>query len=388
MIDPPIPFFLPEVGEDEIREVVETLRSGWLTTGPRTRQFEQDFAELVGARHAVAVNSATAALHLALDAVGIQPGDEVLVPTMTFAATAEVVIYLGAKPVLVDCLPRTLNINPEAAARAVTARTRAIMPVHYGGRPCEMGPILDLAERHGLKVIEDAAHALPARYGDRTIGSIGDATCFSFYANKTITTGEGGMLTTDDADLADRARIMSLHGISKDAWRRFTAEGNWYYEILRPGYKYNMTDIAAALGLHQLRKAEEFREARQRCARWYDEALVEIDAVELPPPAAADITHAWHLYPIQLRLERLSIDRGEFIRQMSAAGITTSVHWMPLHMHQYYRETYGYQLDDFPVAREAFDRLISLPIYPRMAQEQVQRVAATVRRIAQENRGT
>jgi perosamine synthetase len=227
---------------------------------------------------------------------------------------------------------------------------------------------------------------LPARYGDRAIGTIGDATCFSFYANKTITTGEGGMLTTDDADLADRARIMSLHGISKDAWRRFTAEGNWYYEILRPGYKYNMTDIAAALGLHQLRRAEDFRDARQRCAGWYDQALAEIDAVELPPPAADNVTHAWHLYPIQLRLERLSIDRGEFIRQISAAGITTSVHWMPLHMHPYYRETFGYQPEDYPVAHAAFHRLISLPIYPRMTQEQVQRVAATIRRIAGENR--
>ncbi len=380
-----IPFALPTIGEEEIESVVETLRSGWLTTGPKVKRFEAQFAERIGVKHAIAVGSATAALELALEAIGISPGDEVLVPTMTFASTAEVVVHLGAKPVLLDCRPDTLNLDPDRIESRITPRTKAIVPVHYGGQPCEMDRIVAVAEAHRLSLIEDAAHALPARYGDRVIGTIGDATCFSFYATKTITTGEGGMIATDDDALAERVRIMTLHGISKDAWKRFSAEGSWYYEILGPGYKFNMTDVAASLGIHQLGRCEHFWKVRQRYAGMYDEGLSDVPEVTTPA-VELNVQHAWHLYVIQLELDRLEIDRSEFIRQLAAAGIGTSVHYMPLHMHPYYRETFGYQPDDLPVARAVYERIVSLPIYPRMSEEDVGYVIDNVRRIAAENR--
>ena len=380
-----IPFFVPSIGEEEIRLVVETLQSGWLTTGPKVRRFEQDFAERVGARHAIAVNSATAALHLGLEAIGISAGQEVLVPTMTFAATAEVVIHLGAKPVLVDCCPDTLNIDPQDIKKKITPRTKAIIPVHYAGQPCDMDRILAIAQAHDLRVIEDAAHAIPARYCDRTIGTIGDVTCFSFYANKTITTGEGGMITTDDDRLAERMRIMTLHGISKDAWKRYSAEGSWYYEILAPGYKYNMTDLAASLGICQLRRCDEFWEGRQRCARMYDEGFAAVPEVSVPC-VELNVQHAWHLYVIQLELDHLRIGRSDFIKELADAGIGTSVHYMPLHMHPYYRDALGYQPDDLPVARSAYDRIVSLPIYPRMSDDDVRYVVDNVKRIVAQNR--
>jgi len=380
-----IPFFVPSIGEEEIRLVVETLQSGWLTTGPKVKQFEQDFAGRVGARHAVAVNSATAALHLALEAVGISAGQEVLVPTMTFAATAEVVIHLGAKPVLVDCCPDTLNIDPQDIEKKITPQTKAVIPVHYGGQPCDMDRILTIARANDLRVIEDAAHAIPARYGDRTVGTIGDVTCFSFYANKTITTGEGGMITTDDDRLAERVRIMTLHGISKDGWKRFSAEGSWYYEILAPGYKFNMTDVAASLGICQLRRCDEFWECRQRYAQMYDEGFADVPEVTVPY-VELNVQHAWHLYVIQVKFEHLRIDRGDFIKELAEAGIGTSVHYMPLHMHPYYRETFGYQPDDLPVARSVYDRIVSLPIYPRMSDDDVEYVIDNVKRIVTQNR--
>jgi len=380
-----IPFFRPSVGDEEIGAVTETLRSGWLTTGPKVKQFESEFAERVGAVHAVAVNSATSALHLALEAVGVASGDEVLVPTMTFASTAEVVVHLGAKPVLVDCLPDTLNVDPREIEAKTTPRTKAVMPVHYGGQPCDMDRILEIAAAHDLKVIEDAAHAIPARYGDRVIGSIGDATCFSFYANKTMTTGEGGMITTNDDRLAERMRIMTLHGISKDAWKRFSAEGSWYYEILAPGYKFNMTDIAAALGIVQLARCDEFWEARRRCAELYDESFAAVPEVKVPS-AELNVQHAWHLYVIQLELDRLRIDRAAFVRELGAAGVGTSVHYMPLHMHPYYRDSFGYHPDDLPVAKSAYERIVSLPIYPSLAESAVEYVVDTVKRVVAENR--
>lgn len=380
-----IPFFLPAIGEEEIQSVVETLRSGWLTTGPRTKEFERRFAERTGARHALAVNSATSALHLALEALGVRAGDEVLVPTMTFASTAEVVVHLGARPVLVDCLPDTLCIDPDQIEGKITARTKVVMPVHYGGQPCEMDRILEIARRRNLRVVEDAAHALPARYGERVVGTIGDVTCFSFYANKTITTGEGGMVTTDSDDLADRMRIMSLHGISRDAWKRFSAEGSWYYEILAPGYKYNMTDIAASLGVHQLARCDEFWELRQERARWYDAGLGGLSELHLPRVLSGR-QHAWHLYVVQIVPELLSIDRNEFIRRLNAAGIGTSVHYTPLHMHPYYRDVWGYQPDDLPAARGAYDRIISLPLHPKLSRTDSDFVVETVRRIIGESR--
>src|SRR5215831_5234455 len=276
MLAPFLPFHVPAITEDEIQAVVDTLRSGWITTGARVRQFEADFAQYVGCRHAVAVNSGTAALHLALDAVGIKEGDEVVVPTMTFAATAEVVLYFRARPVMVDCQRDTLNLDPDQLEGAITSKTKAIMPVHIAGQPCEMHRIMEIARHHHLKVIEDAAHALPARYQGKMVGTIGDITCFSFYATKTITTGEGGIATTESPEWADRMRIMGLHGISKDAWKRYTAEGSWYYEILYPGYKYNMTDIAAAIGIEQLKKCDLFWVQRQLYATVYQKGFREV----------------------------------------------------------------------------------------------------------------
>lgn len=381
-----LPFHVPTIGEEEIAEVVATLRSGWLTTGPKVKQFEQEFARYIGCQQAVAVNSGTAALHLALEAVGITEGDEVLIPTMTFTATAEVVTYLKAKPVLLDCRPDTLNLDPDRIERAITPKTKAIMPVHMGGLPCEMDRILEIARQYHLQVIEDAAHALPARYHGRMVGTLGDITCFSFYATKTITTGEGGMATTDNLEWAERMRLMSLHGISKDAWKRYTAEGSWYYEVLFPGYKYNLTDLAAAIGIHQLKKCERFWEVRQRYAALYHEGLQDMTALTLPPIAAEGQQHAWHLYILQLNVEQLRITRNQFIDLLKERQIGTSVHFIPLHLHPYYRDTFGYRAADFPQASAAFERIVSLPIYPKMTEADVGYVIETVRALVRQYR--
>lgn len=380
-----LPFHLPEIGEEEISAVVDTLRSGWLTTGPRVRTFEDAFAKYIRTAHAVAVNSCTAALHLALDAIGLTERDEVLVPTMTFAATAEVVLYFKARPVLVDCEPDTLNIDPSSLEGAVTPRTRAIIPVHFAGHPCDMDRILEIARNHHLKVIEDAAHALPAYYNGRMVGTLGDLSCFSFYATKTLSTGEGGMVTTANGEYAERARMMSLHGISKDAWKRYSAEGSWYYEILRPGFKYNMTDIAAALGMAQLGKCSRMREARRHIARIYDEGFRDIPEIVMPV-ARYNVEHAWHLYPIRLCVERLKIGRAEFIARMRERNIGVSVHFIPLHLHPYYRSTYHYRAEDFPNASAAYERLVSLPIYPAMTDEDAYDVVSAVNDIISGNR--
>jgi perosamine synthetase len=380
-----LPFHVPEIGEAEIESVIDTLRSGWLTTGPKVKQFEEEFAKSIGAGYGVAVNSGTAALHLALEAVEIHERDEVIMPTMTFAATAEVVLYFKAKPVLVDCRPDTLNLDPDQLEKAISSKTRAIIPVHMGGQPCEMDRIQQIARHHNLKVIEDAAHALPARYRGKMVGTIGDITCFSFYATKTITTGEGGMATTDNPEWDERMRIMSLHGISKDAWKRYTSEGSWYYEILYPGYKYNLTDIAAAIGIEQLKKCHRFWEVRQRYAGLYSQGLQDIPAITVPS-VAQDAQHAWHLYIIQLDLEQLRIGRSEFIELLKAEHIGTSVHFIPLHLHPYYRQTFHYRPEDFPTANAVFKRIISLPIYPSMTEADVQRVCEAVGKIARQYR--
>jgi perosamine synthetase len=380
-----LPFHRPSIDDDDIARVVETLRSGWLTTGPQVHAFEQDFARYIGAEHAVAVNSCTAALHLALEAIGLSEGDEVLVPTMTFAATAEVVLYFKARPVLVDCEPDTLNLDPSSLERAITPRTRAVIPVHYAGHPCDMAQILEIARKHDLKVIEDAAHALPARYSGQMAGTFGDLACFSFYATKTLCTGEGGMITTANPQYAERVRMMSLHGISKDAWNRYSAEGSWYYEILQPGFKYNMTDIAAALGLAQLGKCDRMRDARRRIAQIYDDGFR--GRREIVTPVVRDrIDHAWHLYPLRLGLERLRIGRGEFIAMMRERNIGTSVHFIPLHLHPYYRANYQYRPQDFPTASDAYERLVSLPIYPGMTDGDAAEVVAAVSDIVSNNR--
>ena len=382
---PFIPFHLPDIGEEEIHAVVETLRSGWLTTGIKTKQFEKEFADWVGATHAVALNSCTAALHLALEAVGVTEGDEVIVPTMTFAATAEVVHYCRALPILVDCKSNTFNIDVEAIEQAISPKTKAIIPVHFAGQPCEMDRILDLAQSRNINVIEDAAHALPAKYRGKMVGTLGDITCFSFYATKTMTTGEGGMATTENSEWAERMSILSLHGISRDAVNRYTPEGSWYYEICYPGYKYNLTDIAAALGIPQLHKCDRFGRIRQRYATLYNEGFKEIPEITVPH-VAEDVEHAWHLYVIQLDLERLRIGRNEMIDLLKKQGIGTSVHFIPLHLHPYYRHNDGYALENFPVANQVFKRIISLPIYPKMTEAEVQRVIEVVTRLIQDNR--
>jgi len=380
-----VPFHLPDIGAEEISAVTKVLESGWLTTGHKVKQFEERFATQVEAAHAVATNSCTAALHLALDAVGVQEGDEVIVPTMTFAATAEVAAYFKAIPVLVDCDPRTLNLDIEGVAAKITKRTKAVIPVHFAGHPCEMQDVLEVAAAHGLSVVEDAAHAFPAVQKGRPIGSIGDITCFSFYATKTLTTGEGGMATTNNPAWAEHMRRMSLHGITKDAWARYSDTGSWYYEIGAPGYKYNLTDIAAAIGLEQLAKAQRFLLKRKKIAAAYSDGLSDVPEVRLPQ-VPTDSEHSWHLYVIQLDLQRLRITRSGFIEAVKKYGVGTSVHFIPLHLHPYYRSRFGFIPADFPVASEAFERIVSLPIYPKMTDLDIQHVIDSVRTVVTEYR--
>jgi dTDP-4-amino-4,6-dideoxygalactose transaminase len=387
MTQPFLPFALPEIGDEEIAEVVDTLRSGWVTTGPKAKRFEQAFTEFLGdgSLQSIAVNSATAGLHLALEALGIGPGDEVITTTHTFTATAEVVRYLGADVKLVDIDPATLNIDPAAVEAAITPRTRCIVPVHYAGLAADMPALLAVARRHGLKVVEDAAHALPTACGGRLVGTLdSDATVFSFYANKTITTGEGGMLVTRNEELARRARVMRLHGMSRDAFDRFTAQvPSWYYEIVAPGFKYNLTDIAAALGLQQLKKAAAFRQRRAELAAGYDAALAGLPLV-LPPQAAGGDQHAWHLYAVRLG-DGAGIARDAFIERLFAAGIGCSVHYIPLHLHPYWRDRYGLQPSMFPHSQRAYERMVSLPLYTRMTDGDVQRVAAAMEQALAQN---
>ncbi len=375
-----LPFALPDIGEEEIEEVVSSLRSGWVTTGPKAKKFEEDFsAWLGGGVESVSVNSATAGLHLALEALGIGPGDEVITTTHTFTATAEVVRYLGADLVFVDISPDTLCIDPVAVEKAITARTKAIIPVHFAGRSADMGAILEIAARHGLKVVEDAAHALPTTCDGKLIGTLeSDVTVFSFYANKTITTGEGGMLVTRNPEIAKRVRIMRLHGINRDAFDRFTAKvPSWYYEIVAPGYKYNLTDIAASLGIHQLKKANRFQQRRQQIAERYNEALAGLPLILPPAPATGDV-HSWHLYVLQLT-DAAPVSRDVFIERMFEQGIGMSVHYVPLHLHPYWRDTYHLTPEMFPVSQRVYEHTATLPLYTKMTDEDVERVIAAVK---------
>jgi perosamine synthetase len=380
-----LPFAQPDIDDTELTAIKEVLESGWITSGPKVREFEASFAEAAGANHAVALTSCTAAMHLALEAIGLQSDDEVITTPYTFAATAEVIRYFGARPVFVDIDAHTFNINTELIEGAITERTRAILPVHVAGLPAEMGGIHAIKQRYNLPVIEDAAHAFPVCYGDQMIGSLSEFTCFSFYATKTITTGEGGMLCTNNEEWADRCRIMALHGISKDAWKRYSAEGSWYYEVIAPGYKYNMTDIAAAIGITQLQKAECMRQQRQSIAQRYSEAFCELPEVQVPADSTSG-THAWHLYMLRLNLDMLSINRAQFIETMKQSNIGVSVHFIPLHLHPYYREMFGYQAEDFPVAYREYQREVSLPIYSRMSDTDVQDVIDVVYSIVQKHR--
>jgi dTDP-4-amino-4,6-dideoxygalactose transaminase len=421
-----VPYFRPSITDAEIAEVVACLRSGWLTTGPRVRQFETAFAQQVGAKHTVAVNSATAALHLAVDALGLGPGQAVLVPTMTFAATAEVVRYRGAVPLLVDCNSVTMNMDLADAERKIE-QLRAgqtplepdlpvvgIIPVHVGGLMMDMSQVQAFAAKHGLWVVEDAAHSFPAAYqelpspkgrGDggergangphpgplpkgegmvspwRRCGENTSAVaCFSFYANKTITTGEGGMAVTDNEELAGRMRQMSLHGLSHDAWKRFSGNNPWDYRIVAPGYKYNLTDIAAAIGIHQVARAEDFRRQRETLARQFRRQLSDVEQLDLPPDPP-DRIHAWHLFPIRLRLDRLTIDRNAFVEQLREQGVGCSVHWRPLHLHPYYEDTFHWRPEHLPEASRQWPRLISLPLFPGMRDDERDHVVAVVRRL-------
>ncbi|MEM8997041.1 MAG: DegT/DnrJ/EryC1/StrS aminotransferase family protein [Acidobacteriota bacterium] len=390
-----VPFFRPELNDAEIGEVVETLRSGWLTTGPRTRRFEEAFADAVGARHGVALNSCTAGLHLATVALGLRRGQGVLVPTMTFAATAEVVLYAGAVPILVDCDPETLSLDPssipaaladlERGALPVPAETPVVgvMPVHVGGLMLDVDALAAEAAERGWWRVEDAAHAFPAAVradaGDpwrRCGAGTADVTCFSFYANKTITTGEGGMAVCDDADLAAEIRSLSLHGLSNDAWKRYTSKGSWDYRIVAPGYKYNLTDIAAALGLRQLERAEAMRLERRAIAERFSVAFGRVDELELPPDSE-DRIHSWHLYQLKLRLDRLEINRDAFLSELRDRGVGYSVHWRPLHLHPLY-ESLGWREEHCPNASAVWRRTVSLPIFPGMRDDEIRTVIDVV----------
>jgi dTDP-4-amino-4,6-dideoxygalactose transaminase len=369
-----LPFCVPWTGAEEVREVTDSIRSGWLTTGPKVRRFEERLRRHVGARQAVALNSCTAGLHLALAAAGVRRGDEVITSPYTFAATGEAILYFGARPVFADIDPGTLNIDPEGVRRALTRRTRAIIPVHIAGLPCDLDAIGAIARRRGVAVIEDAAHALGARIGTRRIGSISEMTCFSFYATKNLTTGEGGMVMTHSKALADRIRLLSLHGLSHGAWKRYTRGGSWRYDILEVGYKYNMTDLAAGLGLAQLDRFARIQKRRLSLARRYDELLGASEAFDLPPRVPGT-THAWHLYIVRLRPGVLRLGRDRLIELLRRRGIGTSVHFLPLHLHSYYRRALGHRRGDFPHTERESARAISLPLYPGLSRKNQDRVA-------------
>ena len=371
---PPLAFARPAIGEEEVAEVVATLRGGWLSLGPRTRQFEEEFARYIGVDEAVAVSSGSAALHLALLACGIGPGDEVITSTYTFASTALSVLHVGATPVLVDVEPRSLTIDPRAIAAAITHKTKAIIPVHFAGTACAMDEILEIAYRHELLVIEDAAHALPTRYKDRMVGTIGDVTVFSFYATKTLATGEGGMLTAKDPEVRRRVRSLSLHGMDADAWQRYSINGNWRYDITAPGFKYNFTDLQAAIGIHQLRKVDAHAARREEIALQYRDALDGLPGLRLPNTTPSS-THSWHLFVVRFDQERCPVTRDEAHASLRADGIGTSVHFIPLHHFTVFRTVRG----AFPVADRAFTEALSLPIYPGMSDADVARVVGSVR---------
>ena len=383
---PFIPFHRPSLGPEENEAVLRVLTSGWLTTGPVAQQFEREFAAFVGCKHALAVNSGTAALQLALDVIGLQPEDEVLLPTYTFTATAEVVSYFGARPVLCESVRGGFNLDPAELEPHITHRTRAIIPVHIAGEPCDLGALHALAQRYNLHIIEDAAHALPASYRGRRIGGVSELTAFSFYATKTITTGEGGMLTTNDDEYARRISMMRLHGISGDAWKRYAREGSWYYEVQEAGYKLNMPDLLAALGCVQLAKAQEFREQRDMIRQQYTARFTALEELEVPPAGENPSDHAWHLYILRLRSGLLNVNRNEFIEQLKRRGVGASVHFIPLHLHPFYARTYGYKRGDFPCAENAYARCLSLPIFPGMTEAEIEHVVSAVEAVVHQSR--
>ena len=375
-------FGRPQIGEDEIAEVVDTLRSGWIGFGPKCLRFESEFARYVQAPFAVSVNSATAALHLALIAADVRPGDEVITTPLTFAATANVICHVGARPVFVDVERRTQNLDPARLERAITPHTSAIIPVHMAGWPCEMDAIHGIAKRHGLQVIEDAAHAAETWHAGGKIGSLSRFTAFSFYATKNLTTAEGGMLTTDDEAVVDRLRALRLHGLDKDAWNRYSPGGFAQYQTLEPGYKYNMTDLQASLGLHQLARLERNLAKREHIWHLYDRGLADLDGVRTPQvPDTPGTRHARHLYAIQIQVERLDVDRGRFLEALGAENIGTGIHFVPVHLHRYYAETWGYRRGDFPHAEHIGERTVSLPLSAAMTEDDAIDVITAVRKV-------
>ena len=374
-------FSTPAVGEEEMLEVADTLKSGWITTGPKTRQFESAFREKVGAPAALGLNSCTAGLHLGLLALGIRAGDEVITTPMTFCACANVIEHLGARPVLVDVEPDTLNLCPKAVEAALTPKTKAILAVHYAGHPVDLDPIQDIANAHGVALIEDAAHAVPASYKGRLIGSGSNPVAFSFYATKNLTTGEGGMLT-GSPELIDRARVLGLHGMSRDAWKRYGQGGSWFYQVDEPGFKYNMTDVQAAMGVAQLRKLDRFQARRRAIVAAYNLAFEDVDALEVPTERA-EVEHAWHLYVLRLRLGALRIGRDQFIDELTALNIGTSVHFIPIHIHPFYQQKYQYQPRHFPVAYQSYERMLSLPLHPLLTDADVGDVTSAVLDVVQ-----
>lgn len=376
-----IPYALPLIEDEEIKEVLDTLHSNWLSKGPKTVEFEKQFSDYVHSNFSIGLNSCTAGLHISQLAAGIGPGDEVITTPYTFVASANTIIHTGAKPVFVDIDPVTMNIDPSKIEEKITSRTKAIIPVHFGGYPCDMDPILEIARKHNLVVIEDAAHAVYTQYKGRMVGSISDFTCFSFYATKNLVTGEGGMVTTNSEEMADKLRVMSLHGMSKNAWNRYSGKGSWFYEVEYPGFKYNMTDMQAALGLVQMKKLQSMQEKRESIAKIYNDVFTKIDGFITPYDNAENV-HAWHLYVIRLKPDHFTIDRAEFIEKLKEKGIGTSVHFIPVPMHPYYKEQ-GYRIEDYPNALEAYTGAISLPLYPKMSEEQVMRVVEAVTELAQ-----
>ena len=383
--EPFLPFSLPEIGQEEIDEVVDTLRSGWLTNGPKVRAFEAAFREATDSKHAVALSSCTAGLHLALLAAGIGPGDEVITTPLTFAATVSMIIHTGATPVLADISEDDYNLDPGEIEKRLTPRTKAIIPVHYAGQPCRMDDILSIARSRNLRVIEDAAHALGASYRGKAIGAIGDCAIFSFYPIKPITTGQGGMLTTDDDELAERVKLLSLHGLSSGAWDRYSAKGTAFYQVLAPGFNYVMTDMQGALGIHQMRRMPGFQARRSEIARLYDEQLGDLPEI-IRPAVRDEIEHCWHLYAIRVDTDRLKIDRDQFVEELRARGIGTSVHFIPIHYHPYFREKLSLRDGDYPVTERVFQGLISMPVYPRMTNADVGRVSEALHQIVAANR--
>ena len=378
-----LPYCLPMIGEEEINEVVDSLRSGWVTTGPKVKRFEEDMASYIGARHTIAVNSCTAALHIALTALEIGPGDDVLVPTLTFCSTANVVLHLGARPVLVD-VDQNGHICLESAEAHITPATRAIIPVHYAGVACDLEAVRGFAERHAIEVVEDAAHAIGCTWKNQRIGASGRAIAFSFYATKNMTTGEGGLIATDDSKLADHMRALSLHGMSRDAWKRYSETGSWYYEVLDPGYKDNMTDLQAAIGIHQLRRLDGFIARRQEIAARYDEAFSRLETFDLPQPLPQR-NHIYHLYAIRLRPGALNIDRSEFIDELRRLKIGTSVHFIPLHRHPLFQRVTETAPDRFPNAERFYQGVLSLPLYPKMSDQDVEDTITAVQTVVQQH---